>query len=396
MNLNETASANRINIGIFGKRNAGKSSLINAVTRQKAAIVSDIKGTTTDPVYKAMEILPIGPVMIIDTPGIDDDGGELGKIRVNSSYKVLDKTDIALAVVDGNTLSPDDAMLIDKIKEKNIPYIIVYNKCDTYDNIKTLSSNEIAVSAKNNINIEKLCNMIAGLAPDEKEKKILDGLAEKGDIVVLVVPIDSSAPKGRLIMPQQQTIREILDTHACAVCVQPQELEGVMEIFGDKIKLVVTDSQAFNEVSEIVPGNITLTSFSILMARYKGIFSYSLKCIEELDNISDGSKILIAEGCTHHRQCKDIGTVKIPEWIEKYTKKRVEFDFCSGKEFPDDLSEYKMIIHCGGCMLGERELQNRMKQAEMQGIPMTNYGMLIAKVNGIFERCTKILTAGRS
>ena len=351
MSLNNTPAADRIHIGIFGRRNAGKSSLINALTNQSLAIVSDVKGTTTDPVYKAMELLPLGPVMIIDTPGIDDEG-ELGQLRVKKSYQVLNKTDIALLAVDGNTLSDSDIRLIERIKSKNIPYVVAYNKCDTYSGFTPSGENEIAVSAEKGININELRELIAKqLKTDGEERHIVSDIISQGDMIVLVVPIDKAAPKGRLILPQQQTIRDILDSGAHAVVTRDSEYAHTLSKLGREPALVITDSQVFGRISAETPEHIKLTSFSILMARYKGVLKRAAMAVKAVDSLNDGDKVLISEGCTHHRQCGDIGTVKLPAWIRKHCGKNVEFCFTSGTEFPEDLSPYKLIVHCGGCML---------------------------------------------
>ena len=391
--MNEMPSAERTHIGIFGKRNAGKSSLINAMTNQYTAIVSDVKGTTTDPVLKAMEILPLGPVMIIDTPGIDD-SGELGLLRIKKSYEVLNRTDIALVVVDEEQLTEEDITLIERIKAKDIPYIVVYNKLDIRKyspEILIGNENQIAVSAENGTNIAELRLLIAKkcAASDDSRKIIGDKLAA-GDKVVLVVPIDSAAPKGRLILPQQQTIRDILDCGASAIVTRDTELADIIKKFGDCTKLVITDSQVFKKVDEIVPENIPLTSFSILMARYKGNLDRAIEGVAAVEKLRDGDKILISEGCTHHRQCEDIGSVKIPKMLTQYTERKLEFEFSSGMGFPDDLSKYSLIIHCGGCMLNEREMRFRSRCAAEKGIPMTNYGILLAYLNGILERSLEI------
>ena len=390
MSLNSTPSANRIHIGFFGRRNAGKSSLVNAVTGQALAVVSATKGTTTDPVYKAMELLPLGPVMIIDTPGFDDEG-ELGALRVKKTNEVLRKTDVAVLVSD-STEEPCECEkeLISLFKKREIPYIIAYNKSDLKSKMLT-SENEIAVSAKTGENIYELKEKIAHFAKSEEpEKRIIGDLIEKGDTVVLVVPIDSAAPKGRIILPQVQTIRDILDSDAQALVVKETELENALTKLKNKPKLVVTDSQVFSFVNEKTPCDIPLTSFSILMARYKGYLETAVKGAKALETLEDGDKVLIAEGCTHHRQCDDIGTVKIPRWLKQYTGKNIEIDTVSGTEFYDDLSEYKMVIHCGGCMLTEKEVRYRMNCAKEQGVPFTNYGIFIAFVSGILERCIEI------
>lgn len=394
MGLNSTPSSERVHIGIFGKRNAGKSSVINAITNQSLAIVSDIKGTTTDPVSKAMELLPLGPVMIIDTPGLDD-VGELGKMRIQKSYQVLNKSDIGILVVDGTLGQTDeDKALINKFKEKNIPYIVVMNKLDLVREQQNIDENEINsksntiwVSSTTKENIYELKEMIAKQAPtDEPKFKIVGDLLNPSDFVVLVVPIDKAAPKGRLILPQQQTIRDILEANANAIVVKENELKNTLKNLGKKPKLVITDSQVFSKVSTDTPKDILLTSFSILFARYKGDLKETVKGVKTLENLKDNDTILISEGCTHHRQCDDIGTVKIPKWITKYTNKKINFEFTSGTEFPYDLSKYKMIIHCGGCTLNEREMKYRVKCAQDQNIPFTNYGILIAYTQGILKR----------
>ena len=394
MGLNSTPSSERVHIGIFGKRNAGKSSVINAITNQSLAIVSDIKGTTTDPVSKAMELLPLGPVMIIDTPGLDD-VGELGKMRIQKSYQVLNKSDIGILVIDGTLGQTDeDKALINKFKEKNIPYIVVMNKLDLVREQQNIDENEINsnpntiwVSSTTKENIYELKEMIAKQAPTYEPKfKIVGDLLNPSDFVVLVVPIDKAAPKGRLILPQQQTIRDILEANANAIVVKENELKNTLKNLGKKPKLVITDSQVFSKVSTDTPKDILLTSFSILFARYKGDLKETVKGVKTLENLKDNDTILISEGCTHHRQCDDIGTVKIPKWITKYTNKKINFEFTSGTEFPYDLSKYKMIIHCGGCTLNEREMKYRVKCAQDQNIPFTNYGILIAYTQGILKR----------
>ncbi len=387
MSLNNTPSADRVHIGFFGRRNAGKSSVVNAVTGQSLAIVSEVKGTTTDPVYKAMELLPLGPVMIIDTPGIDDEG-ELGTLRVNKSRQVLNKTDIAILVLDGTVgKTADDEALIALFKQKNIPYILVNNKADLCENKPVTAVSEVWVSAKTGENINTLKEMIARLAPSEEPKlRIVADLINPSDFVVLVVPIDKAAPKGRLILPQQQTIRDILESDAVAIVVKEYELRETLQNLGRKPKLVITDSQVFAKVSADTPKDIWLTSFSILFARYKGNLELSVKGAKAVDALEDGDRVLICEGCTHHRQCDDIGSVKLPRWIKQHTGKQVNFEFTSGTEFPDDLSPYKLIVHCGGCMLNEREMKYRLQCASDQGIPVTNYGLLIAYMQGILKR----------
>lgn len=391
MGLNDTPSANRIHIGFFGKRNAGKSSLVNAVTGQELAVVSDVLGTTTDPVYKAMELLPLGPVMIIDTAGIDDDGGELGLLRVKKTRQVLNKTDVAVLVVAaGEELSSYDTELIELFKKKELPYIIVYNKCDLAS-VGELSADSISVSAKTGEHINELKERIARLAKTEESRlKIVGDLLKKGDIAVLVVPIDSSAPKGRLILPQQQTIRDILEAGAISVVTRDTELSETLASLGKKPAMVITDSQAFGRVAKDTPIDIPLTSFSILMARYKGFLAEAVKGAAAVNSLKDGDRVLICEGCTHHRQCEDIGTVKIPNWLKEYTGKSLELSFTSGTEFPEDLSQYSLIIHCGGCMLTEREVRYRMKCAADANVPMTNYGTAIAMLKGILPRSVEL------
>lgn len=387
MGLNDTPSANRVHIGIFGRRNAGKSSVINAITGQDFAIVSDVKGTTTDPVYKAMELLPMGPVMLIDTPGIDDEG-ELGALRVKKARQVLNKTDVAVVVLDAASgQTKEDMGLIRLIEEKNIPYVLVYNKSDLLREEKPARENEIYISAKEKIHIEALKEKIASLAAAEgPEHRIVGDLIAPSDFVVLVTPIDTAAPKGRLILPQQQTIRDVLDSGAIAIVVKETELRETLDSLGRRPRIVITDSQVFEKVSAIVPKEIPLTSFSILFARYKGLLDAAVKGASALDKLKDGDNVLICEGCTHHRQCDDIGTVKLPRWIKNYTGKQLEFSFVSGTEFPDDLIKYQLIIHCGGCMLNEREVKYRQKCAVDQQVPITNYGIAIAAMQGILRR----------
>ena len=396
MGMNQTPASERVHISFFGKRNAGKSSVINAVTGQDLAIVSSVRGTTTDPVYKTMELLPLGPVMIIDTPGIDDEG-ELGALRVRKSYQVLNKTDIAILVVDSTTGKGEEELaLIHRFHKKGIPYLVVYNKIDLLsgEEIKDLAMSvrpgEVLVSAADGMNIQELKEKIATLKPEDTHKyPLLQDLIEPLDLVILVVPIDKAAPKGRLILPQQQTIRDILERGALSLVVRDTELKSTLDHFlaqGVCPKLVVTDSQAFARVSKDVPENITLTSFSILFSRYKGELETQLEGVAALSSIQDDDRILIAEGCTHHRQCGDIGTCKIPDWIRNYTGKKPVFEFTSGTEFPDDVSSYRMVVHCGGCMLNEREMKYRIACCHDQGVPITNYGLLIAQVTGILKR----------
>lgn len=396
MGMNQTPASERVHVSFFGKRNAGKSSIINAVTGQDLAIVSSVMGTTTDPVYKTMELLPLGPVMVIDTPGIDDEG-ELGALRIRKSYQVLNKTDIAILVIDSTAGKGEEELeLIHRFHKKGIPYLIVYNKIDllSTEKIKDLAmsvrAGEVLVSASDGMNIQELKEKIASLKPEDTHKyPLIQDLIDPLDLVILVVPIDKAAPKGRLILPQQQTIRDILERGALSLVVRDTELKSTLDHFlaqGVCPKLVVTDSQAFARVSKAVPENITLTSFSILFSRYKGELETQLKGIAALSSIEDGDHILIAEGCTHHRQCGDIGTCKMPEWIRNYTGKKPVFEFTSGTEFPDDVSSYKMVVHCGGCMLNEREMKYRIACCQDQGVPITNYGILIAQVTGILKR----------
>lgn len=391
MGLNDTPSANRIHIGFFGKRNAGKSSLVNAVTGQELAIVSDTKGTTTDPVYKSMELLPLGPVMIIDTPGIDDSGA-LGELRVKKTRQVLNKTDVAVLVTDAcDDLQQCDKELIDLFKAKQIPYIIARNKSDLLTEEKSAVENEIYVSAYTKDGIYELKEKIAHLVEvDDMRLRLVGDLIKPGDFIVLVVPIDSAAPKGRLILPQQQTIRDVLEAGATAITVRETELKETLENLGKKPFMVITDSQAFKVVNEIVPQDIYLTSFSILMARYKGFLDTALRGVAAIDKLKDGDTVLISEGCTHHRQCGDIGSVKLPHLLQAYTGKKLNIALSSGTEFPEDLSPYALVLHCGGCMLNEREVRYRMKCAEDQNVPISNYGTAIAYMNGILKRSAAI------
>ena len=387
MGLNDTVSAERIHIGFFGLRNAGKSSVVNAVTGQKLSLVSDVKGTTTDPVQKAMELLPLGPVVIIDTPGIDDTG-TLGEMRAERARQTLTHTDIAILVTDANNpLTDTEKELAGVFNEKNIPYITVYNKSDLLENVPNPGKNEIYVSAKNNTNIYELKELIGSLSGKSKEQKpLLGDLINKNDIAVLVTPIDSAAPKGRMILPQQNAIRDVLDNSCINIVVKESELEYALSIMNKKPKIVVTDSQAFEKVSKIVPEDIPLTSFSIVFARYKGILKEAVKGASMLNKLNDGDKILISEGCTHHRQCEDIGTVKLPKWITAFSGKKLEFEFTSGREFPEDVSSYALVIHCGGCMLNEREMISRMQTCVNEDTPITNYGTAIAFMNNILKR----------
>ncbi len=391
MSLNSTPMANRIHIGFFGRRNAGKSSVVNAVTGQELAVVSEIRGTTTDPVYKSMELLPMGPVVIIDTPGFDDEGS-LGDLRVKKAREVLNKTDVAVLVVDAaEGKHVCDEELIGLFRDKDIPYIVAYNKSDLVTDREELEAHEIYVSALKNEGIYELKEKIARSVDMEDETlRIVGDLIRPDDFVILVVPIDSAAPKGRLILPQQQTIRDILEADATALVVKEDHLEETLKNVGKKPSMVITDSQAFELVARTVPDDILLTSFSILMARYKGFLDAAVEGVTALDGLRDGDKILISEGCTHHRQCDDIGTVKLPRWISEYTKKELRYETSSGIGFPDDVSEYKMVIHCGGCMLNEREVRFRMKNTLEQGVPFTNYGVTIAYLNGILKRSVKV------
>lgn len=391
MGLNNTPTSERVHIGIFGRRNAGKSSVINAITGQNLAIVSEVMGTTTDPVYKTMELLPLGPVTVIDTPGLDDEG-KLGRLRVKKSYDVLNKTDIAVIVVDSSIgMGSVEKNLRDTIEKKKIPYVIVYNKADMCAGNIPDDEHLVAVSAKTKQGIFELKEKIAKLNVTETSKyPIVSDLIEPNDFVVLVVPIDSAAPKGRLILPQQQTIRDVLESNATAVVVKETELADTLKNIGKKPKLVITDSQAFEKVSKDTPEDILLTSFSILFARYKGNLSQLVEGAAAVDTLEDGDKVLISEGCTHHRQCDDIGTVKLPRWIKGYTGKNLQFEFTSGTEFPADLSGYKMVVHCGGCMLNEREVKYRMACCSDRNLPITNYGILIAYIHGILRRSVEV------
>lgn len=404
MSLNSIPSAERVHIGIFGRRNTGKSSLINALTGQNLAIVADIKGTTTDPVLKAMELLPLGPVVMIDTPGLDDTGN-LGVLRIQKTYQILNKTDIAILVLDSTAdITKEDQDILQKIRDKSIPYIVVFNKADqsadhpafalkAANSLRILPEQALFVSAATGSKIHELKEMLASLVPSESSgRRIIGDLVHPGDFVVLVVPIDKAAPKGRLILPQQQTIRDLLDTGATAIVVKETELKNTLDSLGQTPALVVTDSQVFSQVNDILPENIPLTSFSILFARYKGNLETVVKGAKTLDALEDNDTILICEGCTHHRQCDDIGTVKLPNWIQEYTRKQLYFEFTSGTEFPSDLTKYRLIIHCGGCTLNEREMQYRLKCAADAAVPITNYGTAIACLKGILTRSTRIFT----
>ena len=402
MGMNETPSADRVHIGFFGRRNAGKSSIVNKVTGQELAVVSDVKGTTTDPVSKAMELLPMGPVVIIDTPGIDDEG-YLGELRVLKAKQVLNRVDVAVLIVDATVGKTSvDEELIRIFKEKEIPYLVVYNKADllkTKDGNQFSSENKLNQNAEQSIyasavtgqNIYELKERIASLAvTDELKLRLVGDLLEPSDFAILVVPIDKAAPKGRLILPQQQTIRDVLEAGAAAIVIKEDELSNTLETLGKKPKLVITDSQVFARVSKETPEDIWLTSFSILFARFKGNLKAAAAGAAAIDRLKDGDKILISEGCTHHRQCDDIGTVKLPRWIRNYTGKDLEFEYSSGREFPEDVTKYSLIVHCGGCMLNEREMRYRQKCALDQEIPITNYGIAIAYMQGILKRCVEM------
>ena len=391
MSMNSTPKGERLHIALFGRRNAGKSSLINAITSQDLAIVSDVPGTTTDPVYKAMEILPLGPVMCVDTPGLDDEG-ELGAERVRKARSVLNKTDIALIVADGAAAALDFSLektILDITREKGIPSLIVLNKQDEWsDEEQDISKKgDICVSARSGYHIEELKEMISRKIPaKDSDTRLVEDLLSPGDFVVLVIPIDSSAPKGRLILPQQQVIRDILESGAVAVACRDTELSDTLARLGQTPRLVITDSQAFARVSKDTPESIPLTSFSILFSRYKGDLKTQIQGVAAIETLEDGDTILMAEGCTHHRQCEDIGTVKLPRWIREYTGKELNFETSSGGEFPEDLTRYKMVVHCGGCTLNPKEMAYRIAQAKDQQIPIVNYGTLIAHLKGVLKR----------
>ncbi|MBQ2818393.1 MAG: [Clostridia bacterium] len=386
MSLNAVPSSDRLHIAFFGLRNAGKSSLVNAVTGQELSVVSAVKGTTTDPVRKSMELLPLGPVVIIDTPGIDDEG-ELGEKRVKKAKRVLAQTEIAVLVVDSCLgLSKADSELIDMFISRKLPYIIAYNKCDLLSSEPELPENGIYVSALSKKNIDAFKEKLGSFAGSKPEKHIVSDLLSPDDLVLLVIPIDESAPKGRLILPQQQTMRDILDSHCTVMACQDVDIPKTLSMLKAPPRLVITDSQAFGRVSKLVPPSISLTSFSILFARYKGDLAELIKGAAALSELRDGDKVLISEGCTHHRQCNDIGTVKMPGWIENFSGAKPEFSFTSGGEFPDDLSPYKVIVHCGGCMLNEAEMQHRISRAQESGVPIVNYGIAIAHMHGILRR----------
>ncbi len=394
MGMNDTPLANRVHIGIFGRRNAGKSSLINAITGQDLAIVSPVKGTTTDPVFKTMEILPIGPVVLIDTAGTDDDS-ELGALRISKTRQVINKSDVAVLVVDAaEGLNSDDRELLVLFQAKNIPAVVVFNKCDLAPAPTVGGVPAIAVSARSGENIHALKELIASLHKQERSAPLVADLLRPQDLVLLVIPVDAAAPKGRLILPQQQVMRDILDAGAIAMACQLPALPDIIRRYGRDIRLVITDSQAFAEVGTVVPDDIPLTSFSILFARYKGILPAAIAAAKAIEALADGDRVLISEGCTHHRQCDDIGTVKIPRWLKQFSGKNIAIDSSSGTQFPEDLRPYKVVIHCGACMLNEREVRYRYQCAADQGVPMTNYGLVIAHINGILQRAIKPLAEG--
>ena len=389
--MNDTPSAERTHIGFFGCRNAGKSSLVNAVTGQALAIVSDVKGTTTDPVPKAMELLPLGPVVIIDTPGIDDEG-ELGGQRVKRALDALERCDAAVLVADAaRGLQEGDHELLAMMRKGGLPHLIAWNKCDLPQAMQP-PEGAIAVSALNGINIEAFKERLARVLPDREEKRLVGDLARPGDAVVLVCPMDESAPKGRLILPQQQVIRDLLDAGAMPLVTRETELPAALQSLAKPPALVITDSQVFKQVNAIVPGDVPLTSFSILMARYKGFLETAVAGVKAIDALRDGDRVLMAEGCTHHRQCNDIGTVKIPRWLRQHTGRDIAIDTCSGRDFPEDLSPYRLVIHCGGCMLTETVVRHRMRRALAQGVPFTNYGVVIARITGALERSLEPVT----
>ena len=398
MSMNATPRGERPHIALFGRRNAGKSSLVNAIANQQLAIVSEIKGTTTDPVYKAMELLPLGPVLLIDTPGLDDEG-VLGDLRVQKTREVLAKTDIAVIVCDSRDGTGElELDTISLIKDRKLPFVVVLNKCDLYrpapeflqDIRKQTGAEVLCVSATTREGIHELKEYLAGIVPDEdSQRTLVRDLLKPNDFVVLVVPIDSAAPKGRLILPQQQVIRDVLESGAISIVTRETELKQTLEKLGTKPRLVITDSQAFEKVSAETPRDIPLTSFSILFARYKGDLEELIKGARAIDSLKEGDRVLISEGCTHHRQCDDIGTVKLPRWIGKYTGKQLAFDFSSGNHFPDNLNEYNLVVHCGACMLNRREMNHRIRTASAKAVPIVNYGVLIAYMQGILDRTTE-------
>ena len=388
MGLGEVPSGERVRIGFFGMRNAGKSSLVNAVTGQDLSVVSSVAGTTTDPVSKAMELLPLGPVVIVDTPGMDDEGG-LGGLRVRKARQALRGCDVAVLVVDATRgLAPIDRALLEEFEGRKVPYVVAYNKADLLrDSLPETAENVIVVSAKEGTGVNELKDRIGGLASKAERRRVLVAdLVDAGDVAVLVTPIDASAPKGRLILPQQLVLRDLLDAHASAVVCQPRELAGILDGLRRSPRLVITDSQAFAEVAKTTPREVPLTSFSILMARYKGDLPSLVRGARALEKLTDQSRVLISEGCTHHRQCEDIGTVKLPGWIRAHAQAEPSFSFTSGGEFPDDLATYDLVVHCGGCMLNEREMAHRMRMAAEAGVPMVNCGVAIAQMNGILDR----------
>lgn len=389
--MSNIVNAERVHIGIFGLRNAGKSSLINSITGQNLAIVSDTPGTTTDPVKKSMELLPIGPVVLIDTPGLDDEG-ELGILRINKAKQVLNYIDLAIIVKDiERPMLKNEREVVKLVENKKVPYIVVYNKIDRLNpmNELILEDNEYAVSTKTGEGIENLKEAIGKILKKEDEKRIVQDLVNEGDTVMLVIPIDAGAPKGRIILPQQQVLRELIDKNVTTVVANPENLSTTLDKLKSKPNLVITDSQVFGKVDKLIPEEVLLTSFSILFARYKGNLESLLSGVKGLDKLKDGSTVLISEGCTHHRQCEDIGTVKMPKWIKEYTEKDINFEFTSGGEFPEDISKYDLIVHCGGCMINAREMHYRLEQSKDQNVPITNYGMIIAKMHGILDRSIK-------
>lgn len=393
MSLNHTPSSERLHIALFGRRNVGKSSIINAITNQQLSIVSEFEGTTTDPVYKSMELLPLGPVVLIDTAGLDDEGS-LGTLRIQKTYQVLNQTDIALLIVDSTKgITELDVKLMERFRTKKIPYVVAFNKADLCEPPIPYDMREhcIGVSAKSGLNIRQLKDLIAAqVKPSAEERTLVADLLEPSDLVVLVIPIDSAAPKGRLILPQQQTIRDILEADAVSVAVKENQLKATLKQLGRKPKLIITDSQVFEKVAEDTPKDILLTSFSILFARYKGNLEAAVQGAKTLDTLKSGDYVLISEGCTHHRQCGDIGTEKLPDWIRRYTGKNLHFEFTSGREFPDNVSKYQLVIHCGGCMINEKEMKQRIAVAAGQQVPMTNYGTAIAYMHGILKRSVEI------
>jgi [FeFe] hydrogenase H-cluster maturation GTPase HydF len=393
MSLNHTPSSERVHIALFGRKNVGKSSVINAITNQQLSIVSEFEGTTTDPVYKSMELLPLGPVVLIDTAGLDDEGS-LGTLRIQKTYQVLNKTDIALLIVDSSKgITELDVKLMERFRAKKLPYVVAFNKADLCEPPIPYDIREhcIGISAKSGLNIQELKELIATqVKPSAEERVLVADLLEPSDLVVLVTPIDNAAPKGRLILPQQQTIRDILEADAVSIVVKEDQLKTTLEQLNRKPKLVITDSQAFEKVAKDTPEDILLTSFSILFARYKGNLEAAVQGAKALDSLENGDYVLISEGCTHHRQCGDIGTEKLPNWIRKYTGKNLQFEFTSGREFPEYVSKYQLIIHCGGCMINEKEMKQRLSIAAGQQIPMTNYGTAIAYMHGILKRSVEV------